>query len=88
MLGVKPDTKLWSRVNEVIMGESVAKVVITFISAMCQMLIRSGGCSTEEQARVQLAAMLLSPDTAQKPGSLLPMLGDELKRLDDGKWIT
>ena len=88
MLGFKPDPKLWARVNAVIMGENAASVLVTFQSAMCQLLIQAGVCADESHARAHLAAVLLSPDTGTKPGSLLPLLQAELARLNDGKWIT
>ena len=81
MMGVKPNKVLWSRVNQVILGESTAEVMITFISAMCQMLIAAGAVRDEEQARVHLAAMLLSPDTGPV-GSLVPRLKAELRKLN------
>jgi hypothetical protein len=88
MLGFKPDPKLWAKVNAVIMGESAAAVVVTFSSAMCQMLIQAGVCPDEPHARAHLAAMLLSPDTDPAPGSLMPLVQAELARLNDGKWIA
>jgi hypothetical protein len=78
---------MWARVNAVIMGESAGEVVVTFTSAMCQMIIQAGVCADEESARVHLAAMILSPDTGP-PGSLVPRLHAEIAKLDDGKWIT
>ncbi len=74
--------------GQVILGANAAEVVITFQSAMCQMLIQGGICPDEPHARAHLAAMLLSPDTSTKPGSLVPLLQAELAKLDDGKWIT
>jgi hypothetical protein len=88
MRGVKPNGKVWARVNAQIMGESVATVLVTFQSAMCQMLIDAGACATEHEARAHLAAMLLSPDDGAHPGSLVPQLHAELARLNDGKWIV
>jgi len=87
MLGVKPNLKIWQRVNAVIMGEGMGEVIVTFTSAMCQMIIQAGVCPDEPSARVHLAAMILSPDTGPI-GSLLPRLQAELARLDDGKWIV
>jgi hypothetical protein len=88
MRGFKPNKAIWARVNPVIMGESAADVIITFQSAMCQMLIQGGIVDNEDAARAHLAAMLLSPDYADKPGSLLPLVQAELARMNDGKWIT
>lgn len=88
MLGFKPNHQMWARVNAVIMGESAAEVIVTFIGAMSSMLIEAGVAENELQARVHLAAVLLSPDTAgAKPGSLVPLLQAEFAKLDDGKWI-
>lgn len=88
MLGVKPNKKLWAKVNPVIMGESAADVIVTFISAMCQLCMQAGVCKDENEARAHLAAMLLSPDTDTKPGSLLPLVQAELAKMNDGKWIV
>lgn len=87
MRGFKPNKKMWDRVNAVIMGESAADVISTFISAMCQLLIQAGVVGCENTARAHLAAVLLSPDTSDKPGSLVPLLDAEFKKLNDGKWI-
>lgn len=87
MRGIKPNKKIWERVNAVIIDENAAVVLITFQSAMCQLLIQSGVARNEDHARAQLAAMLLSPDTGPV-GSLKPMLDAELANLDDGKWIA
>ena len=88
MLGFKPNKAIWARVNAVIMGESAAEIIVTFIGAMSTMLIQAGVAENELQARAHLAAVLLSPDTAgAKPGSLVPLLAAEFSKLDDGKWI-
>jgi hypothetical protein len=87
MRGMKPNKALWSKVNQVILGASMGEVFITFQSAMCQMLIAEGIVPDEPAARAHLAAILLSPDTSDKPGSLVPLLDAEFKRMNDGKWI-
>jgi hypothetical protein len=89
MLGYKPNHKIWTRINAAILNENAAEVLATCIGGMCSLLISAGVVANHRQARVHLAAVLLSPDTAPKPGSLLPELPAELARLDDGgKWIT
>jgi hypothetical protein len=87
MRGYKPDHRIWKRVNEAILNENAASVVTTLISGLCAIIVDSGACRDERHARVHLAAMLLSPDTDPKPGSLAAELPAELARLDDGKWI-
>jgi len=89
MRGYKPDHAMWARVNAVIMGENAASVVVTFISALCSMLIEAGAASDERTARVHLAAVLLSPDDSPVVGSLLPLLQAELAKLraGEGTWI-
>jgi hypothetical protein len=87
MRGFKPNQKMWARVNAVIMGESAADVITTFISAMAQILIQAGVAADESHARAHLAATLLSPDTGDKPGSLVHLLDGEFAKLNDGKWI-
>jgi hypothetical protein len=86
--GVKPSPALWKRVNEAMMNENAAVAVITLQSGLAQLLIQAGVCSTEEQARVHLAAMLLSPDNAPHAGSLLPQLQAEIARISGGGWLT
>jgi|GEM_PF-4609086 len=86
MLGYKPNHEMWARVNAVILGANTAEVMVTFIGAMCSMLIQAGVVEDAMQARAHLAAMLLSPDTGNAPGSLLPLLQAELAKLGDGKW--
>jgi hypothetical protein len=87
MRGFKPNQKIWERVNAVIMGESVAEVINTFISAMCTMIVEAGVAGCENAARAHLAAVLLSPDTSDRPGSLVPLLDAEFAKINDGKWI-
>jgi len=88
MLGIKPSQRIWEKVNQVILGENAGVVLITFLDAMTSMLVQEGICTSIPQARANLAAMLISPDTDTKPGSLMPQLQAELKRLDDGKWVV
>lgn len=88
MLGIKPNPVLWAKVNKVIMGESMGTVLITFISAMTNMIWQAGFAKDAMDARVKLAAMLLSPDTSPIPGSLEPGLQAAYKEMDDGKWVT
>jgi len=89
MLGYKPNQVIWKRVNQTILDENAAEVTVTLISGLCSILIASGACPDERSARVQLAAMLLSPDTGPI-ASLLPDLQAEFAKLraSDGKWIT
>jgi hypothetical protein len=85
---VKPNKAIWARVNPVIMGESLADVIVTFQSAMGQMLIAAGVAATEEQARAHLAAILLSPDTGENPGALMSLLQAEIARIKAGLWSS
>lgn len=87
MQGFKPNHEIWRRVNDAILGENAAVVLVTMISGLCAMLVQAGICKDENHARAHLAASILSPNGA-KVGSLLPLLQAELARLDDGKWIT
>lgn len=87
MQGFKPNHEIWARVNQAILDENAAVVLVTLISGMCSLLMHAGVCKDERQARVHLAACLLSPDDAPV-GSLAPRLKDEFKRLNDGKWLT
>lgn len=87
MNGFKPNHEIWRRVNEAILGESAADVVVTLISGLCSLMIAAGVVPDERTARVHVAAMLLSPDDSTVPGSLLPMLQRELDRLKDGRWL-
>lgn len=88
MIGVKPDKKMWARVNAAIMGDNAAVALVTLTSGLCALLVDAGVAADEPHARAHLAAILLSPDTATKPGSLLHLLHAEIARLDDGKWLT
>lgn len=87
MRGYKPNTELWERVNKAILGSNAAEAIVTIQSGLCQLLIHSGVVADEPTARAHLAAMLLSPDTSEKPGSLLPLVQAEIARLNDGKWV-
>lgn len=86
MKGFKPSEEIWARVNAAILGENGAVVFVTLISGMCSLLRAAGICATEEEARAHIAAMMISPDSGDV-GSLMPQLQEQLKRLDDGKWL-
>jgi hypothetical protein len=92
MLGIKPNKAMWHRMNVAALNgaESVGagELLVTILGAAEEILFTSGVCASREQARAHLAAMLISPDTAPKAGSLMPLLKAELVKLDDGKWIT
>jgi hypothetical protein len=88
MLGFKPDPRIWAKVNAAILDENGATVLVTMISGLCALLVDWKPCRDEEHARVHFAAVLLSPDSASKAGSLLDRLPAELARLEDGKWLT
>lgn len=88
MIGFKPSQRIWKKVNAAILNENAADTLVTIISGMCAMLVQSGVCPDEPHARAHLAAVLLSPDTSDDAGSLLPLLQGELSRLRDGKWIV
>ena len=87
MKGVKPDKVIWDRINQEILDENAAVVMVTMIDGMCSILVESGAITTREKARVHLAAMLLSPDDGSEPGSLIGELAVELAKLRDRKWI-
>lgn len=87
MRGFKPDPVIWARINQVILGENAASVTVTMIGGLCQVLIASEVVADEDHARAHLAALLLSPDHSEKPGSLLPLLQAEIAKLSDGKWL-
>lgn len=87
MQGFKPNQRIWKKINDSIMGENAASVLVTMISGLCGLLVQSGVCVDERQARAQLAATILSPDDGP-PGSLVPMLQAEIDRLKDGKWLV
>lgn len=87
MQGLKPDKVLWAKVNAVILDQNMGVVFSTFINAMSQMIVQAGIANTEDEARVKLAAMVLSPDTHKEPGALLTQLQAEIGLLNDGKWM-
>ncbi len=86
MLGIKPNKRIWKRVNKAILNENAGVVMVTLISGMCSLLIDAGIAVDEHGARAHLAAMLLSPDDGPV-GSLAGRLPHEFIRLNDGKWI-
>ena len=86
MRGFTPNARIWKAVNKAVLDENAAEVIVTIISGLCQLLIHSKIAPDEDEARVHLAAMVLSPDDHRPPGSLIPRLAQECRRLDDGKW--
>lgn len=85
MLDCKPNPEIWKRVNDVIIGENSAEVVITLIGGISSILIDSGATDARA-ARVHLAAMLLSPDDGPV-GSLLPELEAEFRKLRGARTV-
>jgi hypothetical protein len=80
MPSVKPSPRIWKKVNEAILDENAGEVMVTLIGGMTSLLIANGVCESDRQARVHLAAMLLSPDTGAV-GSLVKDLPAEFARL-------
>lgn len=83
MFNAKPDERIWKRINLAILDENAGVVLTTMIGGMCSLLISAKVVTSIRQARVHLAAMLLSPDDAPV-GSLVPELEAELERLKSG----
>lgn len=88
MMGFKPSKRIWEKVNAAILDENAGETLVTLISGMCALLVDSGVCTNEMQARAHLAAVLISPDTASYPASLMPELHLEITKLKDETWIT
>jgi len=88
MRGFKPDPVLWSKINQAILDENAATVMVTMVSGLCAIITSSGVCADEDHARAHLAAMLISPDNREGVGSLREMMEGELETLNDGKWIV
>jgi len=85
MIIVKPSQRIWSKINGVLLDENAAEVLVTLIDGMCSLLVSFGAVANDEEARVHLAAMLLSPGTHPEVGSLAPRLEAEFERLRAGK---
>ncbi len=76
------DHELWRKVN-IVLVESKADMgtaLSTMIEGLVSLVKSTGVVSTNEEARVHMAAMLLSPNEGDV-GSLLPMLEAELNKL-------
>lgn len=88
MFGVNPDPEMWHRANVAMLNGAAdvnaGVMLVTLLSGCESILVTSGLFPTTQQARAHLAAMLISPNDG-KPGSLLPMLEHELKRLG---WVN
>ena len=76
------DHDLWLKINLVLVESSTDMAVglSTMIEGMVSLLKDAGVAKTNEEARVQLAASLLSPNEGEV-GSLVPMLEKELNKL-------
>lgn len=83
MRGIKPNKRIWKRINKAMLGENAAEVLVTLISGVSMILVKAGVAPDERQARVHLAAMLLSPDDGEV-GSLAPLLIPEFEALRKG----
>ncbi len=88
MRGFKPSPRVWAKVNQAIVGENAADVLVTLISGLCSILVSSGACEDENHARAHLAAVILSPDTGNRAGSLAHRLPAEFATLDDGERLN
>jgi hypothetical protein len=86
MRGISSDAELWAKINRVILDDNAAVVLVTLIDGMCSLLMHSGVAASSDDARVHLAALVLSPDDGRPAGSLIPRLQAECARLEDGKW--
>jgi hypothetical protein len=73
MIAMRPNHELWRRINETILDENVGEVLVTIFSGLSMALVEAGVAETERDARVHLAAMLLSPDDGEV-GSLADRL--------------
>lgn len=84
----EPSERIWRKVNAAIMGENSAEIVATLLSGICAVIRDSGVAEDEDEARVVLAATILSP--SDRPvGSLADRLPAEIDRLrNDGAWVN
>lgn len=78
---IKPNAKLWAKVNKLLVREDffMGETIVTFISAMAQMLIKADVARTEEAARAYLAAMVISPEG--RTGELRDLMDEALVKL-------
>ncbi len=78
---VKVDHELWRKVNLVLLDENAGIVAATLIGGLCGLLTSIGVAKDDEQARIHLAAMVLSPIGAPV-GSLIKRLQAEAAKIE------
>lgn len=82
---IKPNAKLWRKVNKVLTreGARMGETIVTFIGAMAQMIIKADVARTEDAARAYLAAMVISPEG--HTGKLRDLMDEALTKLAEEK---
>lgn len=80
------DPKLWAKVNLALRDSNPGTAISTMLSGMCALLVATGGADDLDEARVALAAMVLSPGDRQI-GALADRVPDALARLRGSRWL-
>lgn len=80
------DPKLWAKLNAALLGESPGTAIATMIIGACNILVATGGAEDVDDARVQLAAMALSP-ADRRIGALEDRVPEALARLRGDRYL-
>ena len=80
------DPKLWARVNLALRDSNPGTSIATMLAGMCKILQATGEAKDMDDARLMLAAMVLSP--GDRPiGALADQVPDALARLRGTRWL-
>lgn len=80
------DPKLWAKVNLALRDSNPGTAIATMLNGMCAILVATGGADDLDEARVILAAMVLSP-ADRRIGSLADRVPDALAKLRGDRWL-
>ena len=80
------DPELWAKINFALCQSTPGVAQATMIIGMCTLMQATGEAEDADQARVMLAAMILSP-ADRHIGALADKLPDELAKLRGRRWL-
>lgn len=80
------DPKLWAKVNLAIGASTPGIAIATMLTGMCKILQATSEAEDMDEARLMLAAMVLSPGD-RKIGALADRLPEALARLRGVRWL-
>lgn len=82
MPAMKPNQRIWAKINDAILDENAGETLVTMISGMSMLLVQAGVCRDEMHGRIHLAAICMLPNVGPRGEELMDALKHELQLLD------